>query len=269
MSILLSAYYPEGIVFAADKNATITYRTPSGEGQYVEPTATKVLSWPRRRAIVGFVGLGTLADYTLDEWMRIFIAGTRDFVDIYALAYQLKDHIQNDFEKDFSPDADLTNAQLVIHLGGFAKKNDLFVPVMFHIWNHGDINPQTGEYPPGERSFQISEDVEEGFRGWPNPQDYPVRVRDRLQNMIDQRRYFWFNNGANLGAFLVFRDFIWQALHTIQDAGFGPRFVGLGARVAFCKMAVEVFGSYFTQHYLPEERVVGGGVDVAYIPWPT
>jgi hypothetical protein len=82
MSILLSAYYPEGIVFVADKNATIRHRSSSGERRFVESTATKVLSWPRRRAIVGFVGLGTLASLPMDEWMRVFIGGTYDFNDI-------------------------------------------------------------------------------------------------------------------------------------------------------------------------------------------
>lgn len=73
MSILLSAYYPEGIVFAADKNAAIHYKTRAGRRKFVGPTATKVLSWPYRKAIVRFVGLGKLADLTLDQWMWIFI----------------------------------------------------------------------------------------------------------------------------------------------------------------------------------------------------
>jgi hypothetical protein len=33
-------------------------------------------------------------------------------------------------------------------------------------------------------------------------------------------------------------------------------------------MAVEVFGSFFSHYYEPEDRVVGGGVDMEYIPWP-
>lgn len=270
MSILLSAYYPEGIVFVADKNATITFTSPSGKKKFVEPTATKVISWPRQQAIVGFVGLGVLAGLTLDEWMRVFIANTRNFNDINLLAQELKNQIQNDFEKDFPSGSDLSNAQLVVHLGGFAIKDGVHVPVMYHIWNHGSIDPKTGAYPPGKKVFQISEDVERDFttKGWPNPEDYPGKIRARLQNMIDERRYLWYSNGANLGAFLIFRDYIWHALYAVQDNGFGPPATGLGSRVAFCKMAVDAFGSYFTHHYYPEDRVVGGGVDAVYIPWP-
>jgi len=83
MSILLSGYYPEGIVFAADKNATITYVRSSGQKRHVEPTATKVLSWPYRKAVVGFVGLGTLVGLELDpkqaSSLRLPRSGADDF----------------------------------------------------------------------------------------------------------------------------------------------------------------------------------------------
>lgn len=269
MSILLSGYYPEGIVFAADKNATIIQRSDVDEKRYVEPTATKVLAWPYRKAVIGFIGIGELAGLKMDEWVRIFIANNRDFNDIDCVAHALKKSIQTDFNRDYPKGTDVSESHVVIHLGGFAQKQDVHVPVMYHIWNHSRINPKTGQYPPANRTFRISEDVEANFKKWSNSEDYPTRIRDRLQRMVDERRYFWFNNGANVGAFNVFKSFIWQALYKIQDAGFGHRLTGLGAWVAFCKMAVEVFGSYFTHHYDPDERSVGGGVDVEFVPWPT
>lgn len=269
MSILLSGYYPEGIVFAADKNATITQRSGADEKRYVEPTATKVLSWPHNKAVVGFVGLGELAGLKMDEWMRIFIAKYRDFDDIYSVARALKKSIQGDFDRDYPEGVDVSDYRLVIHLGGFTKKQGVHVPVMFHIWNHGGINPKTGEYAPANRTFNLVEKLEEGFSEWDNPEDYPKRIRDRLSKMVEERRYLWFNNGFNFAAFNVFRDFIWHALFRIHDAGFANLLMGLDARVAFCKMAVEVFGSYFTHHYDPDERYVGGGVDVVFIKWPS
>ena len=59
---------PEGIVFAADRNitATTTRSTPGGSfveivhGQSQRP---KVLRWPNRKALVGYVGAGTIADF--------------------------------------------------------------------------------------------------------------------------------------------------------------------------------------------------------------
>lgn len=267
MSILLSAYYPEGIVFVADKNATITH-VPSGK-KHVEPTATKVLAWPFQNAIVGFVGLGRLSGgLTMDEWMQIFIAETREFDKIDKVAYKLRDRIQEDFDKDYLASSDIRKNHLVIHFGGFAKRDGVQTPVMYHIFNHGEIDPQLG-YPPAERNFKISEDISRDFCSQLKLDDYPDSVRSWLENMIKSGRYKWYNNGANLAAFNTFKDVIWHSLRALQDAGFAPQSSGLNQRVAFCRMAVEVFGSFFTNYYLPEERAVGGGVDAVYIPWPT
>ncbi|MEJ2351153.1 MAG: hypothetical protein P8Y03_15320 [Anaerolineales bacterium] len=267
MSILLSAYYPEGIVYVADKNITATINTTSGIKKYVEPTGTKVLSWPNNRAVIGFVGLANLAGLTLEEYLRIFIASTRDFTDIDQLAHQLRDQIQIDFSKDFAAQ-EVNEKQLIFHLGGFTKKENVCVPVLYHIWNYkGIVDPQTGKYPPGERIFQVNEDIETKFKDWPHPEDYPLRVRERLQNMVDQDRYLWFNNGYNLGAFNLFKDVVWQALCYLQKTPFALNISGINARVAFCRMAVELFGSYFTYHSYPEDRVVGGGSEAVFIPW--
>jgi len=267
VSIILSAYYPEGIVFVADKNATIT--RISSRRKHVEPTATKVLSWPFQKAIVGFVGLGRLAGrLTMDQWMRIFIAETREFDDIDQVARKLRDRIQEDFDKDYPAFADIGDNLLVIHFGGFATRGGVQTPVMYHIWNHGEIHLQTGRYPPAERSFKISEDIKRDFGSQSKANDYPAGVRDWLESKITCGEYQWYNNGANLGAFNTFKRVIWHSLRVLQDVGFAPRPSGLGQQIAFCKMAVEVFGSFFTHYYSPEERAVGGGVDVVYIPWP-
>ncbi len=266
MSILLSSYYPEGIVFVADKNATIT-QIPSGK-KHVEPTATKVIAWPFQKAVVGFVGLGRLAGrLPMDEWMRIFIAETRVFDDIGRIAHKLRDRIQEDFDKDYPMATDIRKNHLVIHLGGFTTKNGTQTPVMYHIWNHGDIDPNTG-YPVAERNFKISEDIEENFRSQTKSNNYPVGVRDWLQSKVNDEGYQWYNNGANLAAFNTFKHVIWHSLRALQVEGFAPNSSGLNQRIAFCKMAVEVFSSFFTHYYPPEERAVGGGVDTVYIPWP-
>ena len=136
MSILLSAYFPEGIIFSADKNATIILETSTRSHRWVEPTLTKVLSWPNQRAAVGYVGVANLAGLQMDEWLRVFIAGTRDFRSLDELATELRDRVQADFRNDHGPDADLACLQLVLHLGGFAQRNGTVVPVMYHVWNH-------------------------------------------------------------------------------------------------------------------------------------
>lgn len=265
MSILLSGYYPEGIVFAADKNATIIYEPGR---QHVEPTATKVLGWPFRKAVVGFVGLGRLASLTMDEWMRLFITETRGFDDIDELAHSLRDRIQEDFDREHPASADLGDKHLVIHLGGFAARDGIQTPVLYHIWNHGAIHPERGCYPPAERTFGVSEDIERDFGTELGSSSYPAGVRAWLRGKVDQGEYQWYNNGANLAAFNTFKNAIWQSLRALQGAGFAPGSSGLDHRIAFCKMAVEVFGSFFTHYFPPDERAVGGGVDAVYIHWP-
>jgi hypothetical protein len=153
-------------------------------------------------------------------------------------------------------------------LGGFALRRGYATPVLYHIWNHREIKAD-GCYPEAERDFRLEDDVEAGFKRWPMPEDYPERVRKRLENMVKEKRFLWFNNGANFAAFNIFKAAIWNALNVVQDEGLAPRFPGLDQRIAYCKMAVDVFGSFFTYHFPPEYRVVGGGVDAAYIPWPT
>ena len=99
MSILVSIYFPEGIVFAADKNITFPYDTPYGTDQDVEVgAATKAIPWAYHRAVVGYCGLGQLAGLGIEEWMRQFVAQTRDFGDLASVASQMRDLIQHDFD---------------------------------------------------------------------------------------------------------------------------------------------------------------------------
>lgn len=266
MSILLSGYYPEGIVFVADKNATII-PVPSGRRR-VEPTATKVLVWPSHKAIVGFVGLGRLEGFLMDKWMRDFIEETKGFEDIDEIAHMLRDRMQNGFDKDYSESTDITRKWLVVHFGGFADRNGMPTPVMYHIWNHGNIDPQSGSYPPASRQFRISEDIEKHFKEQTRASDYPEGVRDWLEDMIKNAKYKWFNNGCKLAAFNTFKGVIWDALRALQDAGFAPSSSGIDQRIAFCRMAVEVFGAFFTHYYPPGARAVGGGVDAVWLLWP-
>ncbi len=268
MSILLSGYFPEGIVFVADKNATIISSTASGSKQYVEPTFTKVLSWPRSNALIGFVGLGELAGLPLDEWLRVFIAGTRDFTCIDTLALQLHEQIQNDFNKDYPSNIDCKEQILIIHLGGFAVRNDISVPVMYHIWNHKGLDEESGSYKEASRVFDISEDFEKYFHQWWSPAGYPNDVRARIIDLSNRNKFIWYNNGAYIGAFNVFKAFIWQSLEEIRRAGFLTHESGIFERIAFCKMAVEVFSAYFIHHHIPEDRIVGGGIDCVYSAWP-
>lgn len=53
-----------------------------------------------------------------------------------------------------------------------------------------------------------------------------------------------------------------------HEQAMSPERATMTDRIAFSEMAVRVFGLFFEHHFLPEERVVGGGVDTHWIPWP-
>lgn len=280
MSILLSAYFPEGIVFVADKNHPRT--GPDAGPNDSRTSGANVLAWPNKKAIVGYYGLARLAGFPLDEWLRIFIAFNRDFSDIGRLAGQLRDQLQTDYCADVLSGA-VVDQPLSLHLGGFVQKENVFgqkengfaqkengfVPVLYQIWNYpGACEPPSGSYPPGGSNFRLEQALAASFQSGANPPESPAQVRERLQALVDDRRYVWFSHGDNLSAFNAFRDALVTSLHSLQDEGFISPAQDIKARVAFCRMAVDLFGSYFLYHQFPEERGMGGNSEAVYIPWP-
>lgn len=263
MSILLSVYFREGIVFAADKNATLVY--PSGITDVEVGKFTKVLAWPYRKAVVGWCGLGCLAGFPTDDRLRLFIAAHREFDDLDRLAEDLTASIQADFDKDHPSNPPPDGSGLIIHLGGYKLVDGHTVPAMYHI--HNVSTDGKGGYGPPIRLFQRSEDVKREFDRW-GPSDYPGRTRERLGEMLDQRDHsLWFNNGAGYPIFNVLKGYLWAGLSHLRKAGYLPA-PSLASWDAYCRMAVNLYGSWYEEHHLPQHRAVGGGFDSVSIPWP-
>jgi len=261
MSILLSVYFREGIVFAADKNATLTFA--DGTRDVEVGKFTKVLAWPYRRAAVGWCGLGSLGGLPTDDWLRVFIAQHRDFDDLDQLAANLVRAIQVDFDREYATDPPPADAGLIIHLGGFKAVGEQVVPAMYHIYN---VDMEGGTYGPAARLFVQSEDVKAQFDEW-GPEDYPARVQERLGEMLDERDHIlWFNNGAMFPIFNILKGHLWSALSDLRRLTSQP--ASLDDLQAYCRMAVSLYGSWFEEHSLPHQRAVGGGVDAVSIPWP-
>lgn len=266
MSILLSAYFPEGIVFAADKNVTLLY---PGARDVEVGIATKVIPWARRRAVVGFCGLGELASLSVDEWMRQFAGETRDFDDIATLAKQLRDRIQHDFDNTYPEETDIRKLGLIVHLGGFRYKKGIAAPAMFYISNVSGYD-KNGRYYNAVRHFDepkdhFQRDMLKG--GITDPSGYRPRLEELYQ---DPRGLWWYNNGLYFPAFNVLKGALWGALTMIREktAIPFPKQPSLEDRIAYCKIAVELFGSFFLHHFAPRLRRVGGGADAEWVPWP-
>jgi len=265
MSILLSAYFPEGIVFAADKNLTLLYGIPGNLQQDVEVGATtKVIPWGHRKAVVGYCGIGQLVGLSMEEWLRQFAAKTRDFDDLDKIANQMRDEIQRDFDQDYPDGIDIDSTGLIVHLGGFRYESDIAVPSMYLISNVPGMD-LLGRYEKAVRNFQVSDElrtrvVNEGARGF----------RLWLEKYYQEGKLIWFNNGLNFPAFNVLKEGLWQTLTALRNLPQMPlpQTPTLDDRVVYCKMAIELFDSFFRHHFLPSYRSVGGGADAEWVPWP-
>jgi hypothetical protein len=82
MSILVVQLVREGLLFGADRNITTTVRLGTGpqgtviaSGQAPRP---KVLKWPNRPVVVGYVGRARIAGRYTDEWLYDFIGRNLD-----------------------------------------------------------------------------------------------------------------------------------------------------------------------------------------------
>ncbi len=268
MSILLCTYWTDGIVFSADRNATVAYETEEGEAQYVETGSfTKVLAWPTSRALAGFVGLGELADLRMDEWMRQFIAKTRDFDSIDTLAGDLRDLIQDDFDDDYPDGADVRRRGAIVRLGGFRRHEDIFVPVNYVITNIPNIpGLRSGVYPYATSRFTMTDQIHWSMNAW--GVEYPTGVRDKIIEIEQRGDLLWINNGYMHPAFNAFKGALWHTLKVLRREAMLSPDVTMKDRIAYSEMSVRVFGLFFEHHLLPHERAVGGGADTGWIPWP-
>lgn len=268
MSILLSVYWKEGIVYSADRNLTLEYETDVGPDQDVLVGAsTKVIPWPRKKAVVGFIGLGRLAGLRMEEWMRQFVAKTRDHGDLDSMADELRELIQVDFHHDYPMGTDVGRARLIAHLGGFKERDGVVVPAMYCITNMPDLLTRTDiyPYPPATRHFALSDLIADHMPRY--NVDYPSGVRDKLIAIVDRGDFWWVNHGVKYPTFNRFKSALWEVLRTVEkEVLAGPPTIEDRAR--FCEMAVRVYGLFFEQYYRPKHRTVGGGADTEWIPWP-
>src|ERR1700693_874814 len=121
MSILIVEFFPEGIVFAADRNVTVSRGAVQGQEQQ-----RKVLKWPNQAAILGYVGLAAVGDETMEDWLWRFIGRHLTFTASSEVARDLKTELVRDI-----PARD-HDAQLPLHMATFEPGR--VVPVLPKCW---------------------------------------------------------------------------------------------------------------------------------------
>jgi hypothetical protein len=85
MSILVVQLVAEGLLLGADRNVTITVREGEviASGQTQQP---KVLKWPNREIVIGYVGRAELNEQPTYEWLYEFIG--RNLNDLWRRSPQ-------------------------------------------------------------------------------------------------------------------------------------------------------------------------------------
>lgn len=185
MSIMAVRVVGEGILFATDRNVTIELpgASPSSIGQSQRP---KVLKWPNREVIVGFVGLARIDDQPTDLWLYDFIGEHLDVAEsVGELATALKVHLDGTFRH-----RDPSKAEgLTLHLGGFVWRDGQWVTEVWFIRNSHGLD-EAGRYINVTNEFDVSEELSTPgrFIGMTGNE-----IRTQVRGMANRGEPFWFH----------------------------------------------------------------------------
>lgn len=260
MSILLVEIVPQGILFGADRNITVTRRDA---GSLVEirgqSQRRKVLRWPRNRALLGYVGAAEIGGQPADEWLYDFIGDNLSFSSFGDLAENLRARVEAQRRKDENAEAP---DPLIIHLGGFEERVGAQVPVVWYIRNAFDLGPQG--YQEVRKTFECSEEFWDYF-----PDVAPAGIRAALKQMAERYEPFWFHQGFDLGTFNTLETYLRAAFRLLCENHPGHAFPAtLDDWKRQVRMSILTYGAYFEAYRGVGEQYVGGGADVVSIPWP-
>jgi hypothetical protein len=268
VSILAVRVVGEGIFFATDRNVTIELpdASPARIGQSQRP---KVLKWPNREVIVGFVGLARLGlrQQPTDLWLYDFIGEHLDEGEsLGELATALKDRLELAFQTEDPVEPE----GLTVHLGGFVERDGQWAPEVWFIRNSHGMD-ETGRYINVTHEFDVSEELSTPgrFIGMTGNE-----IRERVRTLAAAGEPFWFHQGYDLGTFNILDVATRAGMKMIIDQHKHAWRVHRQPATAeewerHLRMSVLVYGAYFDAFYPAYEQYVGGGADVVWAAWPS
>ena len=264
MSILVVQVVPQGLLFGADRNVTTQTTRSDTTGQVVtivhgQTQRPKVLRWPNRKALVGYVGSGTIGKLPSDEWLYDYIGEHLDFADFATLAQDLSDRIEAQRRSD---EGSGEPVPLILHLGGFEIRDGVYVPVVWHIRNaHGMAGDQ---YTDICKKFRCTEALWTYFS-----HVSPAEIRDRLAECAREIQPFWLHQGIALKTFNAIESSLQLAFRMLEshvpEHSF-PQTIEEWER--HLRLGILTYGAYYEAFHGPGEHYVGGGVDTVHLPWP-
>jgi len=151
VSIFVCEVLADGFVFAADKNVTITKFDSHGNPvSTVQDLSSKIVRWPKRKALVGYVGCAQVGGQTMHDWLYDFIGEHIAFTEPAVVANDLRDRLQREIG---GPGAELS----IVEFATFSKTEGHIVPEFWHITNVPGLTA-TG-YQPASDTFIAAEQL--------------------------------------------------------------------------------------------------------------
>jgi len=257
MSIFVAELLPDGIVFAADKNLTLTFVDPAGaQLGGVQEIGSKVLRWPHAKGLLGYVGLADVGSQSMHDWLYDFIGDHIGFTDPAPVAADLRNRLQSEIGH-----AD----RAIVQFGAYAMRQGCIIPEYWSITNVPGLD-QDGYLPPSD-TFIASERLS-GVHLRDEGVTSAHEVREHLRKRAEKFNPFWFHQGFDLGILNTISEAVRQALQAIQAGGLRRTPSTRAEWEQYAKFWVLTYGAYFDSFGAPGERYVGGGADVLSIPWP-
>jgi hypothetical protein len=258
MSIFVSEVLADGIVFAADKNVTITKFDDQGNVvSEVQDLGSKILRWPKRKALLGYVGCAQIGNQTMHDWLYDFMGEYIDFTTPEVVANDMRDRLQSEIGGPGSPDS-------IVEFATFVRREGHIVPEFWHVTNIQGLAAD-GEYLPASETFTTSERL---LGVHLKEAATPENIRTVLRKCAEGFNPFWFHQGRNLAVFNTVSNAVKRAFAALQGSGHLPPPQNLADWERHARMWVLMYGAYFEAFGAPGQRYVGGGADVLSIPWP-
>ena len=256
MSILVVEFLSEGLLFCADRNITATYSNGITTQKSQQP---KVLRWPTDKYLFGFVGAADIAGLPMHQWLATLTAEFKLKSSLQEIAHDLKNRVESQRGQD---EGDKPAQPLIIHLGGFEKRDDCWVPYVWYIRNvyaHGRFG-----YLDCRKEF----DSAEAF--WPSFEDvHPSEIRKVLKVLAKQFKPFWFHQGIDLFTFNVLQQSIKSSFRLLCERHPDHDIPSsLEEWAKHIRMQVLMYGAYYEAFHSEGQQYVGGGADVLYTLWP-
>ncbi len=256
MSILVVEVLYEGLLFGADRNITQTFPNGLTTQKSRQP---KVLIWPNEKYLFGFVGAAQIAGKPMHEWLDTLTEDFKCKTSLKDIVNELKSKVQIQRIKD---EGNNPPEPLIIHIGGFERKDGYWVPQVWYIRNA--LKYGLFGYLDIRKEFDSADAFHEKF-----VDVHPSEIRKVLKVKAKQFNPFWFHQGIDLPTFNILGESIKSSFRLLCERHPDHDIPAtLEEWEKHIRMQILMYGAYYEAFHSKGKQYVGGGADVISLPWP-